>query len=57
MQWIVTIYMIYMDKFNKNCACLFEENGCILLRGIEKNLSGEREISGEEEVISLQVHL
>lgn len=49
--------MIYMDTFNKNRACLFEENGCILLRGIEKNLSGEREISGEEEVNSLQVNL
>ena len=43
MQWIVTTYTISTDKFNKSCTCLFEENGWILLRGIEKNLSKWRE--------------
>lgn len=61
MQWIVTTYMISTDKFNKSCTCLFEENGWILLRGIEKNLSKwrerERDVSGEEAVNSLQVNL
>lgn len=50
--------MVYMDKFNNKCACLFEENSQIFLRGIEKILaSGERYVSGEEDVNSLQVNL
>ena len=37
--YIYTYMHTYVDKFNKNCACLYGGNGWILLRGIEKFLS------------------